>query len=212
VHSDLKRDAAQVVDRVQAAERIRAQLEKLNREGLALQIDGGNALALPYASSILNLPQSSTGYILTDEEVPFLQLVLHGLVDYAGEPLNAAVDLEEHILKAAQTVSGLYLRLIWDDAALLKETEYAHLLSVQREYWLEKGAEVYRRYNQVLGDLAGERLWTVVRLSPELTETWFESGDRVVVNFGDTEVEYEGYIIPARDFYRLKGVRWDETF
>jgi hypothetical protein len=212
VHSDLKRDAAQVVDRVQAAERIRAQLEKLNREGLALQIDGGNALALPYASSILNLPQSSTGYILTDEEVPFLQLVLHGLVDYAGEPLNAAVDLEEHILKAAQTVSGLYLRLIWDDAALLKETEYAHLLSVQREYWLEKGAEVYRRYNQVLGDLAGERLWTVVRLSPELTETWFENGDRVVVNFGDTEVEYEGYIIPARDFYRLKGVRWDETF
>lgn len=207
VHSDLKRDESQVVDRAQAAEQIQTQLKKLTAAGLALQLDGGNALALPYASSILNVPQTSTRYNLQDEEVPFLQMVLHGLVDYAGEPLNLAVDVQEHLLRAAQTASGLYLKLIGGDASLLKETEYAHLLSVEREYWLQEGASLYRRYNIYLGDLASQRILDFQRVSPELTVTRFEGGDAVVVNFGAEPVDYEGFTIPARYFVRLRGVR-----
>ncbi|HBG10313.1 MAG TPA: hypothetical protein DDX25_09910 [Firmicutes bacterium] len=174
---------------------------------MALQLDGGNALALPYASSILNVPQTSTRYNLQDEEVPFLQMVLHGLVDYAGEPLNLAVDVQEHLLRAAQTASGLYLKLIGGDASLLKETEYAYLLSVEREYWLQEGASLYRRYNIYLGDLASQRILDFQRVSPELTVTRFEGGDAVVVNFGTEPVDYEGFTIPARYFVRLRGVR-----
>jgi len=205
VHSDLQRDERRVVDRVQAAAQIQAQLEKIQAAGLALQIDGGNALALPYASSVLNVPQTSTGYNLADESVPFLQMVLQGLVDYAGGPMNLAIDLEEHILRSAQTASGLYLLLIWEDASLLKETEYARLLSVQKDYWLQEGARIYRRYNAELGDLAGERIVDFTRLSPELTATRFANGDLVVVNFGFSEAQYNGVTVPARDFVRLRG-------
>lgn len=205
VHSDLQRDERRVVDRVQAAAQIQAQLEKIQAAGLALQIDGGNALALPYASSVLNVPQTSTGYNLADESVPFLQMVLQGLVDYAGGPMNFAIDLEEHILRSAQTASGLYLLLIWEDASLLKETEYARLLSVQKDYWLQEGARIYRRYNAELGDLAGERIVDFTRLSPELTATRFANGDLVVVNFGFSEAQYNGVTVPARDFVRLRG-------
>lgn len=207
VHSDLQRAEERVVDRVQAAEQIAAQLKKFAGEGLSLQLDGGNALALPYASSLLNVPQTSTRYNLQDEEVPFFQMVLHGLVDYAGEPLNQAVDLEEHFLRCAQTASGLYLRLIGSDASLLKETEYAYLLSVDRDYWLEEGVRLYQRYNADLGDLSGERIVAFERVTPRLTVTRFASGDAVVVNFGTDDVEFAGETIPARDFVRLRGGR-----
>jgi len=139
--------------------------------------------------------------------VPFFQMVLHGLVDYAGEPLNQAVDLEEHILRCAQTASGLYLRLIGSDASLLKETEYAYLLSVDRDYWLEEGVRLYQRYNAELGDLSGERIVAFERVTPRLTVTRFASGDAVVVNFGTDDVEFAGETIPARDFVRLRGGR-----
>ncbi len=207
VHSDLQRNQRQVVDRVQAAIQIGEQLNKLVAAGLTLQVDGGNALAIPYASSILGVPQTSTGYNLVDGEVPFLQMVLHGFVDYAGEPLNLAVDRQESILRAAQTASGLSMQLIWADASVLKETEYAHLLSVQGDYWLSEAVQIYEKYNRELGDLAKERIEEFHSISPELTLTRFSNGDEVIVNFGHDELEYAGTMIPAREFVRLRGVR-----
>lgn len=206
VHSDLKRAEEQVVDRVQAAGQIAAQLQKLKEQGLKLQLDGGNALALAYASSVLNVPLTSTRYNLQDEEVPFLQMVLHGCLPYAAGPINRAVDVQEHILRSAQTASGLYVQLIWEEGAVLKETEYAELLSVDRKDWLEEAARIYRRYNAFLGDLAGERIVDFTRINPELTITRFANGDAVVVNFGYSAQDYQGWTIPARDFVRLRGV------
>ncbi len=205
VHSDLQRSETRLVDRAQAREAIEAELAKLAGAGLQLQVDGGNALALGHVSSILNVPQQSTGYNLTDAEIPFMQMVLHGCVDYTGEPLNLAVDLEESILRSAQTASGLYFKLIWEDPAILKETEYARLLSVQEERWLKEGVRIYQEYQAKLGDLAAEPIAEFCQLSTDLSVTTFQSGDVVVVNFGSKDGEYAGTVIPARTFVRLEG-------
>ena len=42
--------------------------------------------------------ESSHGNII-DEDVPFYQIVLHGLVNLAGDPLNLADDYRESFLK-----------------------------------------------------------------------------------------------------------------
>lgn len=206
VHSDLQRSDTRLVDRAQAAKAIEEELAKLAGEGLQLQVDGGNALALGYVSSILNVPQTSTGYNLTDAEVPFMQMVLHGFVDYSGEPLNLAVNLEESILRSAQTASGLYFKLIWEDPAILKETEYAQLLSVQKEQWLKAGVRIYQEYQAQLGDLGAEPIEEFCQVSPDLSVTTFKGGDVIVVNFGSNDGEYADTVIPARTFVRLRGV------
>lgn len=207
VHSDLQRDPSRVIDRMQAADQMAGELEKLEERGLKLQVDGGNALALPYVASILNLPQKSTGFNLCDGEIPFLQMVLHGFVDYAGEPLNLAADPRESVLRSAQTASGLYLKLMAADPAVLKETEYSHFLSVQGDYWLKEGVRIYQEYNAELGDLAQERIVEFKQVRPDLSVTYFESGDGVLVNFGSTDRDVDGTQIPARSFVRLRGVR-----
>lgn len=205
LHSDLQRDELRVLDRSDAQRLVERELEKLSSLGYTLQVDGGNALVLPYVSSILNMPQTGSGFNITDEEIPFLQLVLHGFVDYAGEPINLAVDPTESILRAAQTASGLYFLLIWEDPSILKGTEYAHLLSVEWDYWYPKAVELYRQYNATLGDLAGERIESHERIGSDLTITWFANGDGVVVNFGETDAVVGGMVVPPKSYQRIQG-------
>ena len=206
IHSDLQRSKTRLVDRVQAAAKLEEELAKLAETGLDLQIDGGNALSLGHARTILNVPQKSTGYHLTDAEVPFMQMVLHGYVPYSGEPVNQGVDLEESILRSAQSASGLYLKLIWEEPSILKETEYDRLLSVDKERWLQKSSEIYMEYQGKLGDLAAEPILEFTQLTPTLTVTSFQSGDEVVVNLGESDEKYRGIMIPARTFVRVRGV------
>lgn len=187
LHADLQRDPARVLDRADSQRLVEQELAKLTELGYALQVDGANAFVLPYATSLVNVPQTGSGFNLVDEEVPFLQMVLHGFLDYAGEPVNLAVDPAESVLRAAQTASGLYFLLVWEDPSVLKDTEYAHFLSVEWEYWGPQAAAIYQEYNEALGDLAGERIWAHEKLGPDLTITWFANGDAVVVNFGEGE-------------------------
>ena len=205
LHADLQRDPARVLDRADSQKLVEQELVKLAKQGFELQADGGNAYVLPYVSSLLNVPQTGSGFNLVDEEVPFLQMVLHGFIDYAGEPLNLAIDPTEAVLRSAQTASGLYFLLIWEDPSVLKGTEYAHLLSVEWEHWGPQAAAVYREYNQALGDLAGERIWAHKKLAQDLTVTWFTNGDAVVVNFGDSEAHVGETRVPPRSYRRIRG-------
>ena len=82
--------------------------------------------AMPWLSLrqglILNVPQTSTRYNLQDEEVPFL--VADGAARSSGlrrRAFELGRGCAEHLLRAAaQTASGLYLKLIGGDASLLR--------------------------------------------------------------------------------------------
>lgn len=205
LHADLQRDPARVLDRADSQRLVEQELAKLTELGYALQVDGANAFVLPYATSLVNVPQTGSGFNLVDEEVPFLQMVLHGFLDYAGEPVNLAVDPAESVLRAAQTASGLYFLLVWEDPSVLKDTEYAHFLSVEWEHWGPQAAAIYQEYNEALGDLAGERIWAHEKLGPDLTITWFANGDAVVVNFGEGEAVVGEVRVPPKSFQRIRG-------
>ena len=45
--------------------------------------DQANAYALPYADHIINVPLSSSKFDIFDAEIPFYQIVMHGVVPYS---------------------------------------------------------------------------------------------------------------------------------
>ena len=63
-------------------------------QALDVMVDGGNVYTWKYVRHILNAPLDSSRYIRSSYSVPFLGVVLHGYMNFAGTPLNMEGDVE----------------------------------------------------------------------------------------------------------------------
>lgn len=189
-----------VVDRGEAERIIQNQLLKFTETGLELMVSGGNALALPYARNVVEVPTNSSGYFILDETVPFYQIAVHGLIDYAGEPINTSVDPGEALLRAAETGSSLYYRWVYRDPSILKDTEFSHLMSVYYRNFESSAVASYGKLNRVLRDVQGQLIVDHERLAAGVYRTIYENGRAVIVNYNYDAVTVEGIEVGARDF------------
>jgi len=113
-------------------------LGNLNTAYNSVMIDGGNAYTLAYADHILNVPLDSSRFSRADEAIPFMGMVLHGCVDFAGSPINMAGDTMYELLKAIENGSSLYFTLSMQNTELLKEDEmYNKYYSVKFDIWFK---------------------------------------------------------------------------
>lgn len=161
--------------------------------------DNANAYILSYVTDIINVPLSSNGYQILDEDVPFYEMVLHGYVSYAGEALNTADDYTTTLLKSAEGGAGLYYQWIYEDNAVLKETEYDDLYSVNYANWIDQATRDYERLQQAMCGLESQHI-TGHERKGDVTCTVYEDGSRVYVNYGEKQVQIDGVVIPAKDY------------
>ncbi|MEF2243708.1 DUF5696 domain-containing protein [Paenibacillus sp. IITD108] len=163
---------------------------------------GGNAYALGYADHLLHVPQTSNGYWLSSESVPFYQIVLHGYIDYAGSPFNLADDqnVRLQVLKALESGSNVYYSWITQSASVLKDTEFSYLYAHDYRNWLDEAVQSYKEVNDVLRQVRGQRIIAHEKISERLYKTEFEQGVQIWVNYGDTAVTVDGVTIEACDY------------
>lgn len=116
-----------------------------------LILDAGNAYALPYASGLTNAPIDSSRLLNTSETVPFIGMVLHGSIEFAGEAINMEGDDKYMFLKALENGASLYFTVAMQNTELLKGTEnHNQYYSVQFSIWRDEIAKMYKRYNDVM--------------------------------------------------------------
>jgi hypothetical protein len=65
-----------------------ARLAGLDEVAGDLMISGGNVYSLAYADELVDVPVSSNDFYITDDEIPFYQMVIHGFIDYTGAPFQ----------------------------------------------------------------------------------------------------------------------------
>ena len=127
--------------------------------------------------------------------VPLLQIVLHGSVYYAGEPLNYAEDINLALLKCAEygSVPGALLT-------------YGQLEDGERTYYVDKSpalAEQYTRINTRLADLYSQRITAHGKISEGVYFTEYANTSLVYVNYTEQSVEINGITLNAGDFLRV---------
>ncbi len=171
----------------------------------ALMVDGGNAYTLPYVSHVYNAPTTCTMYDIEDEAVPFYQIVLHGYVSYATEPLNLSSDPTELILKALETGSSLSACLMYAENHALTDTNYEYVSSGNYETWISTLCDAYQRTDEVLKAVATSPITGHERLGNDVYKTTYANGAVVYVNYGGKDAQAEGCTVPAMDFVYLTG-------
>lgn len=206
LHSDFRHGNS--INRQTTLGIVETQIAKTSKDySLRLLANGLNAYALPYVSGVLNLPMFNGGQDIVDESIPFVHMVLHGYIDYAGDPANFAYDRQHHLLKSVETGSLPYFIGYFADPNVLKGSEFDYLYTGKCEKWLDDAVAFYKTVEPVLSRVHDQRVVDHRRLYDEVYETCYENGVRVVVNYSSSSVIVDGYEIGPVEFMAFEGER-----
>lgn len=169
--------------REKTMETIIAGYEKASKEVGSILADSANAYIIPYASHITNVPVYSSGYNVTDLDIPFYQMVIHGYVPYSTKPINASSSSDETFLLALASGSAIHYDMTYEEAAELKDTEYDDLYYSNYEGWLESASKQYKISNEVLSGVAGMTIskYEVSDDKKTITTTYTNDSENVVI-------------------------------
>ena len=159
--------------------------QALQDAGLSLLADGCAAYALPYTDRITNVPVQSSGFDIFDEEIPFYQLVLHGVFPYAGTPLNGN-STEEFLTGIAYGCSPSY-NMMYAKASDLKDTTLDRLFNACYTDQTTKAVAQYQMTYAILSAV-NDSLMTDYSRDGDVSVTTYADGTKVIVNYAEETV------------------------
>ncbi len=129
-------------------------LARLNSIYGNVMIDAGNSYALPYASHILKVSLDSSNFQSASRSVPFMGMIFHGYVNFAGNATNTASDLNYETLKIIENGAAPYYILSYQNTNKLKEdSTLSQYYAVSYEYSKDAMIAKYYELNALLADL-----------------------------------------------------------
>lgn len=184
-----------------AAQQLAKQGESLgaNRK---LMVDTGNFYLLKNADIVTNLPLASAApQDAAYETIPFVQMLLHGMMDYSGASINLAEDPETQMLRSIEY--GACPSFTWSYEELKAKEGAKDAPEVYYAGALAQAAAYYQQADEALADLRGARMTKHSMVQENVYCTEYDSSSLIYVNYGDAEATVNGVTIPARSFLRL---------
>lgn len=176
------------------------KLSELAKDGYNLLIHSGNMYAVPYADIIVDVNLATKGYNIIDEEIPFYEIVLHGLVSYTGKPINLSPNYERDLLKTAETGAGLYFSFMDADIFDLRDSRYTNYFSSDFSEWKDQATILYSEMKSNFGHLYNQFITDHSKLADNVYMTEYEDGTQVIVNYGEKAYTHNGTEVPAKDY------------
>ena len=142
------------VSREKARQDVVALLDRMVENGYTLMTDVGNIYSVEFVDHIVNAAIDSSHRVFSSYAVPFLGMVLHSYVSYAGTPLNYTGSVDYNILRSIENGASLYYILCTQNTSYLKEDEIlSEYYGVDYENWFDKIVVHYTNLNSALGTL-----------------------------------------------------------
>jgi hypothetical protein len=181
------------------------KLRELRENGHNIMIQSGYSYAAPFVDFITDIPLSSQGFGILDEEIPFYQIVLHGLVSYAGRPVNLAEHNEMNILRSLESGAGLYFVFMHESPTVLQTSRFHTFYANQYSTWINTAETLYKEFSEQVGDIYNQFIVDYVILADNVSLTEYENGVQVIVNKSNAPFRYDGHIIEAKDYLVIRG-------
>jgi hypothetical protein len=150
--------------------------------------------------AFLDMPLGDSGYMYVDEEVPFLSMVLKGIIPMYSEYVNFEANKQEFLLEMVE--SGVYpsfyitkensSALIYTNSADLYSTEYSTYKDTIEEF-----DKTLRELNDAIGDATIEK--HEIRDNGVKVVT-YSNGVKVYVNYGDEDQTVDGKTVGAMSY------------
>lgn len=182
-----------------------AKMKSLKESGSKVMVTCGNQYALPYADYVTDLNIANKTVNIIDEQIPFYQMAVHGLVNYSGSAINLSEDSEDMILKSAETGAGLYYTYIYENTSKLQDGKYTRYYACNFDQWKDDTVTLYNKFKTQLGDTYNQFITGHEKVADGIYKTTYENGKSVLVNYTYADFIYEGTTVPKRDFVTIGG-------
>jgi len=174
------------------------ELKQVSSGGLLVEM--AMAYAIPYADMITDMPVTSSGFYISDESVPFYQIVLRGYVPYSVPSINLSSDPHKMFLKAIEYGAGLQFSWIKRDMSLIMGTKMDFLYGGDYKMWMETASDYYNEAKEVFNKIGNSEIVGHHKLSDKIFETTFENGVVVVVNYSSKDYKYKGKTAESKNY------------
>ncbi|MHB1453850.1 MAG: DUF5696 domain-containing protein [Saccharofermentanales bacterium] len=181
---------------------IEASMAKLSKEsGFFTAVQIGNDYMLPYADYVYNLYDSDSNLFVFSREIPFYQLVVHGLIPYSCDiPGNMTSDFQLQKLKWVEYGSMPYFLVSDKSANDLRDTEIEDIFSPRFSDWKDAIIETYKEFNQRLLPIFNQTVVEHTYINPQLVEMVYQSGHKVYINYSSDKMSVGSNEVPAMDY------------
>lgn len=193
-------DADSYSTRIQSGEFWKEALTNASERFDYVMLAGGNAYGLAYADVIRDVAFEFSNYDITDESIPFYQMVLRGNVAMGAPSLNMGSDYHYRFLKSLETGCNLSYTWIAGDVVSLVGTKYNELVSTSLNYWFDTAVQEYHDASEFMELTAGKAILSHRKLAQDVFETVYEGGIRVTVNYSWTDYENGEVCVEARNY------------
>lgn len=182
-----------------SAESLLVQQVPALASGHKLMVDTGNIYMLSNADVVADLP-SETGYPETEtySAVPFMQMILHGIVEYAQTPINLSENSEKAFLKSVE-----YGALPSYDWSYRKTGVESVDTLYNYESQITKAAENYAKADAALKDLRSARMTSHYEVQDGVYCTEYNNSVLLYFNYNDTAVTVNSITIEPMSFLRV---------
>ena len=146
-------DSENPINRNESANNIAALLDRIaNTDGYEVMTSVGNSYAIGYADHILDIATDSSHFTYSSYTIPFIGMVLHSYVSYAGTPINYSGSPDYEILRAIENGASLYYILCYDNTEFMKEDPVLNdYYGIDYENWYDKLVQQYNVLNDAIG-------------------------------------------------------------
>ncbi|MBR0454929.1 MAG: hypothetical protein IIX25_04650, partial [Clostridia bacterium] len=115
---------------------------------------GGNVFTWKYVDHITEAATDSSRHARSSATVPFLGIVLHGYVQFAGSAINMEGNIDYALLRAIENGASIKFILSYRNTERLKEYYNTSVYySVRYDIWVNDLIARYKEINEVLKDV-----------------------------------------------------------
>lgn len=180
-------------------------LKKFKDASLDVRGTKTSSFVLPYVSTIDQLIDDYSYDSFSETSIPFIQIALHGLVNYTSQHVNERQEYQKQFLRDLEYGSAPSFIFIYGNAEDFKNANEMHLYSPDFRDWETQAVQEYQRMNEALGDVQNKFITNHRTLAPEVKETTYAGGKRIIVNYGNTTYSSGGITVRPMDYVIVKG-------
>lgn len=195
------------ISRQQAASTYQQMAKTLINKLGSLSYYTPNEYLWKYTRQIFQIPMSSSQYMYETDTVPFLQIVLHGYVNYFATFTNFNANPQQQLLKMIDYGAYPSFYLTYEPAYKLLNTPSRNIYTSKYADWRSQIQKDYRKVNMALRNVQNATLQYRSVVTWGVVEDGYSNGVRIIVNYGNTPVKIGGVTVRADSFAVLGRVQ-----
>ena len=153
-----------------------------------------------YTDAFLDMPLSTSAYVYVDEEVPFMSMVLKGIVPMYSNYVNFEANKTEFFLKMVEAGVFPSFYITYENSSALIYTNSSDLYSTEYKTYKDTIVEYDKELRAVNEAVAGSLIVNRTKTESGMVIVTYDNGKKIYINYTSAELSENGIKVPAMSY------------